>query len=76
MEQTYKDNIKLFKKHHLFTDYIALRLSEKRYLLIKNILGLDKIKIFLESILGKINFKRKRAAFTVLGLNTYILKKK
>ncbi len=76
MEQTYKQNIKLFKKHHLYTDYIAMRFDENKYVLLKNVFGLNSLKIFIESIIGRLNFKCKNKLFIILGYNVYVLKKK
>lgn len=76
MEQSYKDNIKLFNEHKLYTDYIVSK-NGVNPILIKNFYILDKVLLHLESFFGnlRISRPRKKFIFERLGYMTYVLKK-
>lgn len=80
MEQTYSDNTKLFKQHHLKTAYISIHIPfrGKQHILIKNLLNIpDKIKIWSEKIIDKLltraSKNTRRYVFSLCGYNFYIL---
>lgn len=76
MEQTYKQNITMFKKYGLITNYLCLRKNKKSFF-IYNFMNIpDTIKILMEKYLAKLKEEKRKNIFRDLGYSLYILKKK
>ena len=81
MEQTYKENIKMFRKYGFTTNYLCMRKlylgkKQKQPFFIYNFMNMpDKVKIFMEKYFAKLNEKKRKHVFLRFGYHIYILKK-
>ncbi len=82
MEQTYKENINMFKKYGLYTDFLCInnarrKKDKRKFFLIYNFINIpDSTKIFMEKYLAKLPEKIRMLIFFILGYHIYILRKK
>ena len=77
MEQTFKENMEVYKKCGLKTKYIAWKNRKKEINIIKNYFMIEKLKMKLEKSLSKIeNTKMRARIFRGLGYEIYVLTKK